>query len=73
MLFKILPFYKFKEISIIVNQRENGRSFINVKNYLQKMILNILKFYLLPKLSKLTSKVFNKKRGKKTRLYFLKT
>ncbi|KKM00271.1 hypothetical protein LCGC14_1806100 [marine sediment metagenome] len=73
MLFKILPSYKYKEIPIIVNQRENGRSFIKMKNYLLKMILMILKFYILPKISKLTSKIFKETTRKKIRLSFLKT
>ena len=73
MLFKILPFYKYKEIPIIVNQRDNGRSFIKMKNYLLKMILMILKFYILPKISKLTNKIFNETTRKKIRLSLLKT
>ncbi len=73
MLFKILPFYKYKEIPIIVDQRKSGSSFIKLTNYLVKMILMIFKFYLLPKISKLTSKVFNEKTRKKIRLSFLKT
>ena len=52
MLFKVIPFFKWKEIPIKVYQRENGQSFIKLGNYFLKMIFIIFKFYLLPKLRK---------------------
>jgi len=52
MLFKVIPFFKWKEIPIKVHQRENGQSFIKLGNYFLVMISMILKFYLLPKLRK---------------------
>lgn len=73
MLFKILPSYKYKEIPIIVNQRENGESFINLKSYLSKMILMVMKFYIFPKMRKLTAMIFNENTKKRIRNHYLKT
>ncbi len=50
MLFKVLPYFKWKEIPVKVFQRKNGQSFIKLKNYFLKMIYMTFKFYLLPKL-----------------------
>jgi len=52
MLFKVIPYFKWKEIPIKVYQRENGQSFIKLGKYFLKMISMISKFYLLPKLKK---------------------
>ena len=52
MLFKVIPYFKWKEIPIKVYQRKNGQSFIKLGDYFLKMISMILKFYLLPKLRK---------------------
>lgn len=53
MLYKIIPYFNFKEITIQLNQRENGKSFIKIYTYLLKMAKNFLKFYFIPKLDKL--------------------
>jgi len=52
MLFKVIPYFKWKEIPIKVFKRENGHSFIKLKYYFLKMIYLTFKFYLLPKLRK---------------------
>jgi len=52
MLFKVIPYFKWKEIPVKVFQRKNGQSFIKLGNYFLKMIYLICKFYLLPKLRK---------------------
>ncbi|MFW9989795.1 MAG: glycosyltransferase family 2 protein, partial [Candidatus Odinarchaeota archaeon] len=56
MLFKIIPNYNYKEIPIIVKQREHGKSFIKIKNYFNKIILLFLKFYIFPKIKRMTHK-----------------
>jgi len=50
MLFKVIPYFKWKEIPIKVFQRENGKSYIKFRNYFLNMISTTFKFYLLPKL-----------------------
>ncbi len=61
MLYKIVPFYKFKQIPILVNERKNGESFIKLNKYFFKMVLMLLKYYIFPKFRKITRKIFNKK------------
>ncbi|MHA1285064.1 MAG: glycosyltransferase family 2 protein [Promethearchaeota archaeon] len=53
MLFKIIPRFKFKEVSTRIYEREYGESFIKTKTYLKKSIFSIIKFYLFPKFSKI--------------------
>ena len=57
MLFKIIPYFKWTEVSIKVYQRESGQSFIKLGAYFLKMIYMIYKFYLLPKLRKVENTV----------------
>lgn len=73
MLFKVLPNYKYKEIPIKVNQRENGTSFIRLNNYFSKMILFFIKYYLFPKIRKFSEKIFKEETRRNIGLYIFKT
>ena len=55
MLYKIIPFYKYKQLPIKVKPRTEGESFISIKNYLLKIVLLLLKFYIFPKIRKFTT------------------
>ncbi len=60
MLFKIIPKYNFKEIPIIVKQREHGQSFLRLKNYFTKIILFFIKYYIFPKITWITHRLLSK-------------
>ena len=73
MLFKIIPNYNYNEIPIIVKQREHGKSFIKMKNYLLKIILLFIKFYIFPKIKKITHKILSEEFRTRVKTYYLKT
>lgn len=73
MLFKIIPFYKYKEIPIIVRKRNHGKSFIKMRNYLLKIILLFLKFYIFPKIKKITHKFLSSDFRQRVKKYYLRT
>ena len=73
MLFKIVPFYKYKEIPIKVNPRDHGESFIKIKNYLLKIVLLFIKFYIFPKIKRLTHKILSEDFRNRVKTYYLKT
>ncbi|MFX1573974.1 MAG: glycosyltransferase family 2 protein [Promethearchaeota archaeon] len=73
MLFKIIPFYKLKQIPIIVRQRNHGESFIKMRNYLLKIILLFLKFYIFPKIKKITHKFLSSDFRQRVKKYYLRT
>ncbi|MFX0036719.1 MAG: glycosyltransferase family 2 protein [Candidatus Hermodarchaeota archaeon] len=73
MLFKVIPYYKYKEIPIKVYQRNHGQSFIKIKNYLLKIILLFLKFYIFPKVRKITHKILPEEFRTRVKSYYLKT
>ncbi|MFX1363501.1 MAG: glycosyltransferase family 2 protein [Promethearchaeota archaeon] len=60
MLFKIIPYYNFKEIPVKVKQREYGQSFIKLKNYFTKIILFFIKYYVFPKITWITHRLLSK-------------
>ena len=60
MLFKIIPKYNFKEIPVIVKQREHGQSFLKLKNYFTKIILFFIKYYIFPKITWITHRLLSK-------------
>lgn len=60
MLFKVIPKYKFKEFPIKIEQREHGESFIKLKNYLTKIILLFIKYYIFPKITWITHRLLSK-------------
>jgi glycosyltransferase involved in cell wall biosynthesis len=73
MLFKIVPFYKYKELPIQVNPRDHGESFIKIKNYLLKIVLLFIKFYIFPKIKGLTHKILSEDFRNRVKTYYLKT
>ncbi|MFX1408977.1 MAG: glycosyltransferase family 2 protein [Promethearchaeota archaeon] len=73
MLFKIVPYYKYKEIPIKVNPRNHGKSFIKIKNYLTKIVLLFIKFYIFPKIKKVTHKVLTEEFRNRVKRYYLRT
>ncbi len=73
MLFKIIPYYNYKEIPIVVKQRDHGKSFIKMKNYFSKIILLFIKYYIFPRIKGITHKIFSKKFRDRVRIYILKT
>lgn len=73
MLYKIVPFYKYKQLPIKVKPRTEGESFISIKNYLLKIVLLFLKFYIFPKIQKFTHKVLTEEFRKRIKTYYLKT
>lgn len=73
MLFKIVPFYKYKEIPIQVNPRDHGESFIKIKNYLLKILLLFIKFYIFPKIKGITHKILSEDFRNRVKTYYLKT
>ncbi|MBY8989921.1 MAG: glycosyltransferase family 2 protein [Candidatus Lokiarchaeota archaeon] len=73
MLFKILPYYKYKEIPIKLNPRDNGESFIKIKNYLTKIVLLFIKFYVFPKIKRITHKILSEEFRNRVKTYYLKT
>ena len=73
MLFKIIPFYKYKEIPIKVRKRNHGQSFIKIKHYLLKIILLFIKFYVFPKVKKITHKILSEEFRTRVKTYYLKT
>ncbi|MFX0030320.1 MAG: glycosyltransferase family 2 protein [Candidatus Hermodarchaeota archaeon] len=73
MLFKIIPYYKYKEIPIKVNPRDHGESFIKIKNYLLKIVLLFIKFYIFPKIKRLTHKILSEDFRNRVKTYYLKT
>jgi len=73
MLFKIVPFYKYKEIPIKVNPRDHGESFIKLKNYLLKIVLLFIKFYIFTKIKRLTHKILSEDFRNRVKTYYLKT
>lgn len=60
MLFKIIPHYEFREIPIKLHSRKEGKSFIKIKSYFWRMIISILKFYILPKVNRVSKRLFKK-------------
>ena len=60
MLFKIIPKYNFMEIPIIVEKREHGKSFIKLNNYLNKITLLFIKYYIFRKLKKVINRLLSK-------------
>ena len=73
MLYKIIPFYKYKQIPIKVRQRIHGTSFISIRNYLLKIVLLFLKFYIFPRIKKLTHKILSDEFRTRVKTYYLKT
>lgn len=73
MLYKIIPYYKYKEIPVRVNPRNHGQSFIKIKNYLLKILLLFLKFYIFPKVRKITHKILSDEFRTRVKSYYLKT
>ena len=73
MLFKIIPYYNYKEIPIVVKQRDHGKSFIKMKNYFSKIILLFIKYYIFPRIKGITHKIFIKEFRDRVRKYILKT
>ncbi|MFX1478917.1 MAG: glycosyltransferase family 2 protein [Promethearchaeota archaeon] len=73
MLYKIVPFYKYKQLPIKVKPRTEGESFISIKNYLLKIVLLFLKFYIFPKIQKFTHKVLTEEFRQRIKTYYLKT
>ncbi|MFX0082908.1 MAG: glycosyltransferase family 2 protein [Candidatus Hodarchaeota archaeon] len=73
MLFKIVPTYKYKQIPIKVNPRGQGESFIKIKNYLLKIVLLFIKFYIFPKIKRLTHKILSEEFRNRVKTYYLKT
>lgn len=60
MLFKVIPKYNFKEIPVIVKQREHGQSFLKLKNYFTKIILFFIKYYIFPNITWITHRLLSK-------------
>ncbi|MFX1311084.1 MAG: glycosyltransferase family 2 protein [Promethearchaeota archaeon] len=73
MLFKIIPYYNYKQIPIIIKQRDHGKSFIKMRNYFSKIILLFIKYYIFPKIKGITHRIFSKKFRDRVRIYILKT
>ncbi|MFX1375581.1 MAG: glycosyltransferase family 2 protein [Promethearchaeota archaeon] len=73
MLFKIVPSYKYKQIPIKLNPRDHGESFIKIKNYLLKIILLFIKFYIFPKFKRITHKILSEQFRNRVKTYYLKT
>ena len=73
MLYKVIPYYRYKEIPIKVNPRTQGHSFINIRNYLRKIILLFLKFYIFPKVKKITHMILSDDFRNRVKTYYLKT
>jgi glycosyltransferase involved in cell wall biosynthesis len=73
MLFKIVPHYKYKEIPIKLKPRDHGESFIKIKNYLLKIVLLFLKFYIFPKIKGFTHRVLTEEFRNRVKTYYLKT
>ncbi|MFW9772581.1 MAG: glycosyltransferase family 2 protein [Candidatus Heimdallarchaeota archaeon] len=73
MLYKIIPFYNYKQIPIKVNPRTQGDSFISIRDYLRKIILLFLKFYIFPKVQKITHKLMSDEFRIRAKSYYLKT
>jgi len=73
MLFKVVPHYKYKEIPIKLNPRDHGESFIKIKNYLLKIVLLFIKFYIFPKIKRLTHKILTEDFRNRVKTYYLKT
>lgn len=73
MLYKVVPYYKYKQIPIPVNPRNHGVSFIKLRNYLSKIILLFIKYYIFPRIKGITHKIFPKEFRDRVRLYILKT
>lgn len=73
MLFKIVPYYKYKEIAIKLKPRDQGESFIKIKNYLLKIVLLFIKFYVFPKIKRITHKIFSEEFRNRAKTYYLKT
>ena len=73
MLFKLLKDYKYKQIPIKVFNRVNGESFIKIKDYFLKMILLFIKYYIFPKISSISEKIFSEETRKRIGRNILKT
>ena len=73
MLFKVVPYYKYKELPIQVNPRDHGESFIKIKNYLLKIVLLFIKFYIFPKIKGITHKILSEDFRNRVKTYYLKT
>ncbi|MFX1500240.1 MAG: glycosyltransferase family 2 protein [Promethearchaeota archaeon] len=73
MLFKIIPYYNYKQIPIILKQRDHGYSFIKMRDYFSKIILLFIKYYIFPKIKWITHRIFSKKFRDRVRIYILKT
>jgi len=73
MLFKLVKDYKFKQIPIKVYSRVSGESFIRIKDYLLKMILLFLKYYIFPKIRGISETIFSEETRKRIGLFALKT
>ena len=73
MLFKIIPYYKYKQIPVKVSPRDHGKSFIKIKNYFSKIILLFIKYYIFPRIKGITHRIFSKEYRDRVRLYLLKT
>lgn len=65
MLFKIVPLFKTCEIPVKINQRIYGQSFIKLKKYFYKTIFSFIKFYLFPKVYRITHRIMKKKLRRK--------
>lgn len=73
MLFKIIPYYNYKQIPIVVEQRNHGKSFIKMRNYFSKIILLFIKYYIFPRIKWITHRIFIKEFRDRVRKYILKT
>lgn len=73
MLFKIIPYYNYKQIPIVVKQRDHGKSFIKMKNYFSKIILLAIKYYIFPRIRKITHKIMSEDFRNRVKRYILKT
>jgi len=73
MLYKIIPSYKYEQLPIKVNPRTQGHSFISIKHYLVKIVLLFLKFYIFPKVKKITHTLMSDEFRRRVKTYYLKT
>jgi len=73
MLLRVIPFYRYKEIPIKLQQRRSGSSFISLRKYFPKMLLFIIKYYIFPKIRKFSSFLFQEKTRSIIGYYLLKT
>ncbi len=73
MLLKLVPEYSFKEIPVKIDQRKNGHSFVKLRQYFIKMFLIVLKYYVFPKVRKISRKIFSEETRKIVGVHILKT